>query len=316
MYKKKKIAVVVPAFNEEEQVKIVAKTMPSFVDKIILVDDGSTDKTGRVIKQLSAKNKKIVFVKHKTNQGVGGAIASGYKWCHDNSIDVVAVMSGDGQATPGELSFIIDPVAKGEVDYAKANRLLNNDSFQKIPRNRFLGNAALSFLTKIASGYWHISDSQAGYTAINKKMLKLIDWDSMYKRYGQPNDLLVRLNVFNAKVKDVPSQPVYRTHDVSGIKISTVMFTIPFMLIKMFFWRLMEKYIKRDFHPLVLFYFFGFATGFTGLLLSLRLLYFFFFLNDIPKINFLAWMLTVLMSTQFILFAMWFDMEYNKELRG
>lgn len=315
MYKKKKIAVVIPAFNEEILIQPLLKTIPKFVDFIIVVDDGSRDKTGKVVKKFAARDKKIILINHSQNQGVGAAIATGYKWCRDNGVDAAAVMSGDGQIDPMELPNFLNPIIDNRADYTKANRLLYKNAFKLIPKNRFLGNAFLSFLTKMSSGYWHIADSQAGYTAINKKMLNLIDWDKMYKRYGQPNDLLVRLNVENAKVKDIPSKPIYRPQDNSDIEIRKVIFTISFLLLKMFFWRLKEKYIIRDFHPLVFFYFFGVATAFTGALLFLRLLYFFFFLNDIPKINFLAFMLAVLMSTQFILFAMWFDMEYNKDLR-
>jgi len=316
MYRRKRISVIVPAYNEEKNISGVVKTMPKFVDKIVVVDDGSNDSTSKKVKRLQKKTTKIILIRHAKNKGVGAAIASGYKWSRDNNIDIAAVMSGDGQALPDELSKIIDPVAKGKVDYTKANRLLGKDSFKLIPKNRFIGNSILSFLTKIASGYWHIMDSQAGYTAINKRMLSLIEWDKMYKQYGQPNDLLVRLNVYNARVRDIESTPCYRSQDVSGIKIRTVMFTIPFMLARMFFWRMKEKYILRDFHPLVLFYFAGFFTAFLSFILFGRLLYYFIFTeSDLPKINFLAWMLTVLMSTQFILFAMWFDMEYNKNLR-
>ena len=316
MYKSKKIAVVIPAYNEQNLIQPLLKTIPKFVDRIIVVDDASTDKTSYNVKQIARQNKKIILIKHNKNQGVGAAIASGYKWSRDNNIDIAGVMSGDGQIDPSELSNFLNPIIKDGVDYVKANRLLYPNAFKIIPRNRFLGNAILSFLTKIASGYWHIADSQAGYTAINKRMLSLIDWDKMYKRYGQPNDLLVRLNVENARVIDIPSKPVYRPEDRSGIQIKKVLFTISFLLLKMFFWRLKGKYIIRDFHPLIMFYFAGFSTAFLSILFFIRLLYFFLFTtSDLPKINFLAWMLMVLMSTQFILFAMWFDMEYNKELK-
>lgn len=316
MYKSKRIAVVIPAYNEEILIQPLLKTIPNIVDYIVVVNDGSKDRTSEVVKKFAKKIKKIVLIEHSQNQGVGGAIASGYKWCRDNHIDIAAVMSGDGQIDPQELPNFLNPIIENNVDYVKANRLLYRDAFKIIPRNRFMGNAILSFLTKIASGYWHIADSQAGYTAINKRMLDIIDWDKMYKRYGQPNDLLVRLNIENAKVIDIPSKPIYRSADKSGIQIKKVLFTISILLLKMFFWRLKEKYMIRDFHPMVLFYFSGLFTAFLSILLFIRLLYFFLFTtSDLPKINFLAWMLMVLMSTQFILFAMWFDMEDNKSLR-
>lgn len=170
-------------------------------------------------------------------------------------------------------------------------------------------------LTKIASGYWHIADSQSGYTAIDKKALHTIDWDKMYKRYGQPNDLLVRLNIYNFKVRDIVTDPVYNVGEKSKMKIPKVIFTISLLLLRLFFYRLKEKYVIRDFHPLVFFYFFGFFLKLISIPLLVRFIYFWVAINHIPKVNFLAWMFSMIMSILFILFAMWFDMESNKELK-
>jgi glycosyltransferase involved in cell wall biosynthesis len=316
MIKNKKIGVVVPCYNEESQITKVVTTMPAFVDKIIIIDDKSKDKTAAKIKELSNKSRKIVFLKHAQNRGVGAAIATGYKWCRDNEIDITAVMAGDGQMLPGDLLKIIEPVLEERADYSKANRLFSGQTYQKIPKSRYFGNSILTFLTKIASGYWHVMDSQTGFTAINLKMLKLIDWDKMYPRYGMPNDILVRLNVFNAKVADVSVEPVYHVGEKSGINIGKVLFTIPWMLLRMFFWRLKEKYIIRDFHPLVLFYFFGMLSGLVSLWLLIRILYLWPIEGEIPQTSLVLWVLTVITSLQFILFAMWFDMDYNKDLRS
>ena len=119
-------------------------------------------------------------------------------------MDVTVVMAGDNQMDPAELETIAGPVLRGEVDYAKANRLISGRAWELIPRSRYLGNAVLSLLTKIASGYWHVADSQAGYTAISLDTLESLDLDRVYTRYGFPNDLLVHLNVINARVRDVP----------------------------------------------------------------------------------------------------------------
>lgn len=315
MYKDKIIGVVVPCFNEGKQINNVIKTLPKFIDKIVIIDDKSKDDTVLKIEILKKKDKRVILIKHNVNQGVGGAISSGYKWCRDNNIEVTVVMAGDGQMLPKDLPAILDPVVEDRADYSKANRLLYGDAYKKIPKIRYIGNSILSFLTKIASGYWHVMDSQTGYTAINNKMLMLIDWDRMYKRYGQPNDLLVRLNVYNAKVADVPLEPVYGVGEKSGIKITKVFFTIPKMLIKMFFWRLKEKYIIRDFHPLVLFYFAGFLNIIFSVILFMRFLILLIMTGVTFSINFLAFMLCTLMAVQFILFAMWFDMDINKDLK-
>jgi len=316
MYKKKTIAVVVPCFNEESQIEKVVKTMPAWVDKIVVVDDKSCDQTVEIIQKHSKRNKKIILIRHSVNQGVGAAIASGYKWCRDHKIDIAAVMAGDGQMLAKDLPSILMPVVLDRADYAKANRLISGKAFQKIPKTRYFGNSVLTFLTKIASGYWHVMDSQTGFTAINQKMLALIDWDKMYPRYGMPNDILVRLNVYNARVADVPIEPTYDVGEKSNLKPAKVFFTIPLMLLRMFFWRLKEKYIIRDFHPLVLFYFFGILMALLSLGLFIRLMILWPIYGFVPPTTFLAWMFASITSLQFTLFAMWFDMDYNKDLKG
>lgn len=315
MYKNKTICVVVPCYNEERQIEKVIGTMPDFIDKIVTVDDCSRDKTVEVIRKIAISNNKVVALEHSLNQGVGGAIATGYKWARDNNMDVAVVMAGDGQMDPIELPRVLDPVVEGLVDYTKTNRLFYGDAYKQIPRIRFIGNSILSLLTKIASGYWHIADSQSGYTAICREALHTIDWDKMYKRYGQPNDLLVRLNVYNFRVRDIVTKPVYNVGEKSSMKVWKVVFTISWLLLKLFFFRLKEKYLIRDFHPLVFFYFSGLFLQLLSLPLLIRFIYFWIVYDHIPKVNFLAWMFTVIMSVQFILFAMWFDMDSNKHLK-
>jgi len=160
-----------------------------------------------------------------------------------------------------------------------------------------------------------VADSQSGYTAINKKALQMIDWDKMYKSYGQPNDLLVRLNIHNFRVKDVPVRPVYNIGEKSGIKYKKVIFTIGWLLIKLFLWRIKEKYIIRDFHPLVFFYFLGGVFSIITLLLFIRLFVVWYLTSHIPPINALAAMFSFMSASLFTLFGMWFDMESNKDLK-
>lgn len=315
MYQNKQIAVVVPCYNEESQIEQVIATIPDYIDAIVVIDDVSRDNTVKVIERAQQGNPKVVLIKHDKNQGVGGAIASGYKWARDNNMDIAVVMAGDGQMDPDELPKLIEPIVNGETDYTKTNRLFYGDAFNQIPKVRYFGNSILSLLTKIASGYWHIADSQSGYTAIGKEPLQLIDWDKMYKRYGQPNDLLVRLNIYNFRVRDIITKPVYNVGEKSKMKVHHVVFTIGWLLIKQFFFRLKEKYVIRDFHPLVFFYFFGFFLMAASVPLFVRFMYFWIAFNHIPKVNFLAWMFAVIMGIQFILFAMWFDMDNNKHLR-
>lgn len=316
MYKNKSIAIVVPCYNEQTQITKVIDTLPEFVDSIIVIDDKSKDKTSEVVSEISKTNKKVTLITHRVNSGVGGAIATGYTYAANNDFDIAVVMAGDGQMAPEDLPSVIDPVAEEIADYVKGNRLFSGEAYRKIPKVRYFGNSVLSLLTKIASGYWHIADSQTGYTAINKQALKAIEWDKMYKRYGQPNDLLVRLNVENFRVKDVPIEPVYNVGEKSGIKIRKVIFTIPWLLLKMFLWRLKEKYIIRDFHPLIFFYFLGFLFGVSTLFLFSRLFVKWYLEGHIPSINALAGMFSFMSSSLFTMFAMWFDLEVNKPLKA
>ncbi len=315
MYENRRISVVVPAHNEERQITRVIDTMPDFVDTIVIINDVSKDRTSDVVRSHPAYGtSRIVLLEHEVNQGVGGAIATGYKWSRDNNIDIAVVMAGDGQMNPADLPAILDPVVQDIADYTKGNRLVTGDAFRKIPKIRFFGNSILSLFTKIASGYWHVADSQTGYTAINAKALRAIDWDKMYKRYGQPNDLLVKLNVENMRVIDVPVEPVYNIGEVSGIKIRVVMFTINYLLLRLFFWRLKEKYIIRNFHPLVFFYAFGFLTLALSIIMFVRLIWLWVGIGHVPEITFLTWLFSFSISFNSFGFAMWFDYDENKHL--
>jgi len=310
-----RIAVVVPAYNEERQIVKVLSTMPEYVDHVVVVNDASRDRTADVTKEIARKDKRIVLLNHDVNQGVGGAIATGYKWSRDNDVDVAVVMAGDAQMDPKDLPLIIGPVVRGEVDYSKANRLVSGEAFRLIPKVRYFGNSVLSLLTKIASGYWHVADSQTGYTAINRKALHLIDWDRMYRRYGQPNDLLVRLNVYDLRVRDVPVEPVYNVGERSGIKIHRVVPTISWLLLKLFLWRMKEKYIIRDFHPLIFFYTLGFCLAVASVAFLARLVWIWITRAYVPDITALAFVFCSVSALQSLFFAMWFDMGRNEGLK-
>ena len=315
MYKEKNVAVIVPCYNEETQILRVFETMPNYVDFIVTINDHSTDKTVEVIESCIKTDERIILLKHDVNKGVGGSIETGYVWARNKGMDVAVVMAGDGQMDPDDLTKLLDPIIDEDVDYAKGNRLFTGEAFKKIPKIRYFGNSVLSLLTKIASGYWHIADSQCGYTAISKKALQIVDWSRMYKRYGQPNQLLVMLNILSLRVRDVPVRPVYGIGEKSGIKLRKIIFTMSYLLFKNFLWRLKEKYIIRNFHPLVFFYFLGFLFSISTFILFARLFYRWWLIGNIPPINALAAMFTFMSASLFILFAMWFDMEENKDLR-
>jgi glycosyltransferase involved in cell wall biosynthesis len=311
----KRVGVVIPAHDEEKLIGATIAGVPAFVDRIYVVDDCSSDATAE--RARASGDARVEVLAHERNEGVGAAIVTGYKRARDEGIDVTAVMAADNQMDPADLETLCLPVARDEVDYAKANRLFTGQAWQLIPRYRYLGNAVLSLLTKIASGYWHVADSQSGYTAISRRYLELLDLDRVYKRYGFPNDMLVHLNVWNARVRDFPSRPIYGVGERSGIRLRKVVPAISWLLVKGFFWRMREKYVIRDFHPLVFFYMLGFlmsAVGFVlGLIVSVLRI---FTGNEITTPTIVLVALLLISGSQFTLFAMWFDMDANKDLGG
>ena len=315
MIEGKRIAVVVPAHDEEELLPVTLASVPDFVDRIVVVDDASRDGTAGRAHSAAAVDPRIVVLSRERNGGVGAAIVSGYKRALEERIDVTCVMAADNQMDPDDLAALVAPVARGELDYAKANRLFTGQAWTLIPRTRYLGNAVLSMLTKIASGYWHVADSQSGYTAIARPMLAQLDLERVYPGYGFPNDLLVHLNVWNARVRDFPSRPVYGVGERSGIRYHRVVPRISWLLLRGFFWRLREKYVIRDFHPLVFFYAFGFLASLAGLLLGVLELVDRIDGHQVSVGTVVLIALLLISGSQFTLFAMWFDMESNKDLR-
>jgi glycosyltransferase involved in cell wall biosynthesis len=313
MLEGKRVAVVVPAHDEEKLIGTTLAGIPEFVDRVFVVDDASRDATAE--RARAAGDPRVEVITHETNRGVGAAIVTGYGKALTEGIDVTCVMAGDNQMDPADLPAIAGPVARGEVDYAKANRLFTGRAWELIPRTRYLGNAVLSLLTKIASGYWHVADSQSGYTAVRRETLELLALDRVYPRYGFPNDMLVHLNVINARVRDVPSRPVYGVGENSGIRLRRVIPSISWLLLKAFFWRMREKYVIRDFHPLVFFYVFGLLFSAIGVVLGVTVTVLRILGNELTVATVVLVALLLISGLLFTLFAMLFDMESNKELR-
>lgn len=315
MYLEKKIGIVIPAHNEEKLIGKVIETLPDYVDIIVVVDDCSQDQTAAVVQSLAVSNKKIILLRHEQNRGVGAAIATGYIWARDHQVDVSAVMAADFQMAPEDLPSILEPVCRNECDYTKGNRLFRGESWGMIPKYRYIGNSFLSLFTKIASGYWHVADSQSGYTAISLQALNTLELEAIYPRYGMPNDLLINLNIANMRVRDISIRPVYNVGEVSGIKLKKVLFTIPLILVGGFTRRMLQKYVIRDFHPLIFFYFLGLLFFLFTVILTIRAVIYLDIDGHLPPINTLAAMFSFMSSSLFTLFAMWFDMEYNKDLK-
>jgi glycosyltransferase involved in cell wall biosynthesis len=314
VYKEKTVAVVVPAYNEEQLIVKTITSIPELADRIIVVNDASTDRTGEIVEEMAKEDSRIFQMEHNVNQGVGGAIITGYKRARDLEMDITVVMAGDAQMDPKDFVNIIEPVAAGNADYTKGNRLFYGDAWNMIPHHRYLGNSFLSLMTKIASGYWHIADSQSGYTAISLLALRRVKLDKIYKRYGMPNDLLIKLNQHDFSVKDVHIRPVYNVGEKSGIRLAQVIPKITWLLFKGFWQRLFKKYVIKDFHPLIFFYMLSFFLLTVSIPLAIRLFYIWALRGDIPDMNAMALVFSLISGLQTLFFGMWFDMEYNKTL--
>jgi glycosyltransferase involved in cell wall biosynthesis len=318
MFEGRRVCVVIPAYNEEKLIGQVLETMPDLVDRMIAVDDASTDGTAQILCVAQGRlGPRLRVIRHEQNRGVGAAIVSGYKAALEElqRTDLVAVMAGDAQMDPAELPRLLAPLVKDQADYAKGNRLFTGKAWKIIPRHRYLGNAALSFATKIASGYWHVADSQSGYTAITVEALSVLQLDRLYPRYGFPNHLLVELNNYDFRVRDVPMEPVYNVGEVSGIRLPRVIPTISWLLFKCYFWRMKEKYVIRDFHPLVFFLVMGLLLTIGGFLLGLYIVYLRVVTGGLSPNGVIFDALCLIMGMQMLFFAMWMDMEHNKGLK-
>lgn len=239
MYCDRKIAVIIPALNEEKLISKVISSMPAFIDYMIVVDDSSCDNTADVVAGLKKEN--VILMRHTRNQGVGSAIVSGYKKALEIGTDIMVVMAADAQMDPADLPLLLEPLLEGKADYTKGNRFKSLAVLKKMPKIRLIGNIALSLLTKIVSGYWGVFDSQCGYTAITREALLALELDRLYKRYGFPNHMLVSLNAHNLKVLDVSVKAIY-TDEKSKLKVAPFIPRIAFLFTGWFLWRLFYKY--------------------------------------------------------------------------
>ena len=261
------------------------------------------------------ENERVILIKHKKNGGVGAARATGYKWCKDHNISCSASMDGDGQMDPNELESICSPVIEEGVDYVKGNRLIHESAWVIIPKIRFFGNSILSILTKIASGYWHVSDTQTGYTALSNHGLNSIPLYKIYKRYGMPNDMLIKLNIAFCSIREVKIKPVYAVGEKSKLKVLKVIFPILILLIKGFFTRLWTKYLFRDFHPLFLLYNVAFFIFLSNSYFFYHLIKNFIDANSKTPTDFLIIFIFLTISGfQSLFFAMWMDIQDNERL--
>jgi glycosyltransferase involved in cell wall biosynthesis len=260
----KRIAVVVPAFNEERLIGRVIATMPAFVDNIVVVDDASSDRTSE--RAVDCGDDRVVVIRNATNLGVGAAILAGHRRVLELDADVSVVMAGDAQMDPQHLERLIEPIIGGSAGFAKANRFYSEASTRGMPMHRVLGNVALSFLTKAATGYWHLFDPQNGYTAIRSDVLRRLDLDRINTRYPFENDLLVHLAMLGIPTRDVPIPAVYgdETSTLNPIRVGPQILRV---LARGFWRRMLWRNLVLSFSPVALLFLAGLislAVGFVA----------------------------------------------------
>jgi glycosyltransferase involved in cell wall biosynthesis len=314
-YRDKLIGVVVPAYNVELLVGDTLAGVPEFVARIYVVNDHSTDRTQQVIDYYAQHDTSIVPIQHEVNRGVGTSIVTGYKKALEEGMDIVAVMAGDFQMDPAFLPELLDPIVDRKCDYTMGNRIANPRYRAGMSTWRFIGNSILTMLTKIASGYWQMMDPQNGYTAISSRALNQINLETVYPRYGYCNDILVKLNVESFRIMNIPHPSRYGL-EKSGIKYSTYIVNVSFLLLRDFLWRLKKKYIVLSFHPLVFFYVGGSLLTLMGLLGGLYALHYKFIQHQPVFIPGIASLIALSIGLQTVFFAMFFDMQQEKTSNG
>jgi dolichol-phosphate mannosyltransferase len=240
-----KIAVVIPAYKVAEHIRKVILSIPENIDHIIVVDDKCPNSSGREAEKIIGKN--VTVICHTENQGVGGAVITGYKKALELGCDIVIKMDGDGQMDPKYLQNFINPLIRDKADYTKGNRFKHFRSLKKMPKVRLFGNSGLSFLAKAASGYWNIMDPTNGYTAIHMRVLEKLNLENIAKGYFFESDMLINLNLINAVVKDINIPAKYENAE-SSLNTHRALFHFPWKLLKGFIKRIFLKYYIYDFN--------------------------------------------------------------------
>jgi len=251
LYRGQRVCVVIPCYNVAPHIAAVLAAVPAYVDQIIAVDDGSRDDTLKMLE--AATDKRVEVVRHDRNRGVGAAMRTGLARGAEAGADLLVKVDGDDQMDLAELSKLLDALVDDpRSGYAKGNRLVDQKALSRMPRLRVIGNFALTFLTKLASGYWYVVDPQNGYLAIRRVVWELLDPARISDGYFFENDMLVGLNILDIPVRDVPI-PARYGDERSYLRVRRVLLPFAFLLIRRTIYRVYAKYMLRDFSPIALF---------------------------------------------------------------
>ncbi len=239
-----RVAIVIPMYKAEATIENVIATLPSWVDAVVVVDDASPDESAEVVRNLP--DSRVHLVKHEVNQGVGGAVISGYAYCLRMNADIVVKMDADGQMPASDLPALLTPIIQGKADVTKGNRFTSRKALSSMPLVRKVGNAFLSFVSKWSSGYWNIFDPCNGYIALSRSALLAMDFDTLHRRYFFESSQLVSLALTRAVVRDVPMSSVYDGAK-SHLSVVDSLFRFPFLHLRYGLRRWFKQYFLLDF---------------------------------------------------------------------
>jgi len=250
------IATVIPAYRVELNIEAVLRDLPAYIKHIIVVDDASPDSTSDLITAASKKDRRITLIRHTENQGVGGAMVSGFRKALELGAQIVVKIDGDGQMDPAHIPALITPLIQGKADYVKGNRFRDFQSLQQMPFVRRVGNLGLSFLTKAATGYWNIFDPTNGFFAIRAETIEQLRFERIDKRYFFETSMLANLYLLGAMVLDTPIPARYR-NETSHLSIRRTLFEFPIKLLVTFLRRIVLRYYIYDFSMMSLYLMLG-----------------------------------------------------------
>lgn len=307
MFNDKRIAVVIPSYKVAKHIEEVVRSLPTFVDHIIVVDDACPQHSGKIIKELGLP--KVTVVEHEYNMGVGGAVLTGYQEAFRLQCDVIVKVDGDGQMDPAYVETMIRPIVEEKADYTKGNRFTDFNALKNMPRIRLFGNSLLSFMVKLSSGYWNVMDPTNGFTAIDSESARRLEFKKIAKRYFFESDMLIHLNIMNGVVRDVPIPARYGEEE-SSLSISKVLFSFPQKLFFGLGKRIFMKYFIYDFNMASVYLLFGLPMFVFGVLFGLYHWYLGVSGNiDTPTGTVMLSVLPIILGVQFLLQAVSIDIQ-------
>ncbi|MFW5705472.1 MAG: glycosyltransferase family 2 protein [Bacteroidota bacterium] len=315
MYHDHQIAVIIPAYRSADHIEAVLKGIPQLVDQIVVVDDGCPEDSGKIAESFARSDQRIEVIFHSKNSGVGAAMITGYRKALDRESDILVKMDGDGQMDPQHLTQLLGPLVHNRAGYSKGNRFHDFNALRQMPGIRLMGNSLLSFLVKSCSGYWQIMDPANGYTAIRSEVLRRLNLDKIANRYFFETDMLIRLNVLNVPVADVPI-PARYGDEKSSLSIRRHLISFPFLLFRGMVRRFVLKYLIYDFNMASVYVLAGLPMVAWGIIFGL----YHWIVNaaagiPTPTGTVMLAVLPLILGTQFLIAAINIDIESSPRVK-